>query len=594
VPDSAAAGPKPLGALGSIRAVRRLVLAGVVLIVCFAATARPAEAACGLPQKGTAWVDFADGSVPFWYRFARPGVIAAASNFIFPPQLRAGGAKTVYFDLYLNGRVGTPDRPEDQAKVVDWAHRIFYRAVASTDCPRPWMALNELFGAHTTTPWTPNNAAYRHNVIVFMKTLRELGARPMLLISSRPYTQGAAGNWWREAAHYGDLVQEVYFTGRLIHRQGAVSGSRTLRNRFREAVRTFTDIGIPAKRVGIMLGFQASNRGSMAAIPWFHHVKLQALAAKQVAREFGLGSVWSWGWQARNAAQADPDKEVGACVWLWVRNPRLCNGPQAAGPDFDPTLETGQITLPKGIRCVINERPITHGGITQLARVTGDRDVAFSAAYSRAVLASLITVSPADVLAAERAIIASRFRGSRRAYRRALARGRATESLAREVIADELRQHRIGRRFRVRAPTAEEIWSYYESAADAPARLVQVKPRVWWLADRREGLAIGSLAPPQAFSIPTGKRWIRIRTADGLFRIRSEDGTFPLGTFPLSVARPTIVAALKEIQRRQIFERWFTRPLNVGLDRVRCSNDELPPVAVVDMTTYLPFLALTA
>jgi hypothetical protein len=569
------------------------VVAGVVAIVCFAGFARPADAACDLPNGGTAWVDFADGSVPFWYRFARPGVIAAASNFLFPAQLRAGGAKTVYFDLNMNGRVGTPDRPEDEDTVRDWAHRIFFRAAGSTDCSRPWMALNELFGAHTTTPWTSNNAAYRHNVIVFMKTLRDLGARPMLLISSRPYTQGDAGRWWREAAHYGDLVQEVYFTGKLIHRQGPVAGSRTLRNSFREAVRTFTEIGIPAKRVGIMLGFQASNRGSMGPIAWFNHVRLQALAAKQVASEFGLGSVWSWGWQARNTAQADPDKEVGACIWLWTRNPSLCNGPEAAGPDFNPEVDTGEITLARGVRCVINERAITHRGVGQLARVTGDADVAFSAAYARAVLASLVTVAPADVRAAERAIIASRFRGSRRAYRRALARGRATETLAREVIADELRQQRMGRRFRVRRPTAEQITSYYESVADTRARLVEVKPRVWWLGDRREGLAIGSLAPPQAFGIPVGRKWIRIRTADGLFRIRSEDQAFPLGTFPLSLARPSVVAALKEIQRRQIFERWFNRPLNDGLNRVRCSGDELPPVANVDLTTYLPFLALT-
>jgi hypothetical protein len=151
----------------------------------------------------------------------------------------------------------------------------------------------------------------------------------------------------------------------------------------------------------------------------------------------------------------------------------------------------------------------------------------------------------------------------------------------------------MGRRFRVRRPTAEQITSYYESVADTRARLVEVKPRVWWLGDRREGLAIGSLAPPQAFGIPVGRKWIRIRTADGLFRIRSEDQAFPLGTFPLSLARPSVVAALKEIQRRQIFERWFNRPLNDGLNRVRCSGDELPPVANVDLTTYLPFLALT-
>ncbi len=218
--------------------------------------------------------------MPFWYRFARPGVIAAASNFIFPGKLRAAGAKTVYFDLYMNNRVGTPDRPEDEATVVDWAQRIYYRAAASAGCAHPWMALNELFGAQTTTPWTSNNAQYRHNVIVFAKALKQLGARPFILISARPYTQGEAGLWWREAAAYADLVQETYFSGKLIHRQGPVSGSRTMRNRFREAIRTFTDLGIPAKKLGIMLGFFASNRGSMGAIPWFQHVKLQALAAQ--------------------------------------------------------------------------------------------------------------------------------------------------------------------------------------------------------------------------------------------------------------------------------------------------------------------------
>jgi hypothetical protein len=431
-------------------------------------------------------------------------------------------------------------------------------------------------------------------VIIFIRTLRELGARPMLLISSRPYTEGEAGLWWREAAHYADLVQEVYYSGKLIHRQGAIAGSRTMRMRFREAVGAFTDLGIPAKRVGIMLGFQASNRGSMAAIPWFEHVKMQALAAKQVAKETGIGSVWSWGWIARNAAQGDPDKEAAACVYLWARDPRLCNGPIAAGPDFDASRTQGQVVLPRGARCAIDDRGVSRADIAGLARVTGNGDVAFSASYAQAVLRGLVHVDAADVRAAERAIVASRFRGSRAAYRRALARSRASQELARQVIADELRQQRMGRRFRVRAPTPEQITSYYESVADTPARMVQVKPRAWWLGDRREGLAIASLAPPQAFGVPVRKKWTKVRTADGVLRIRSQDGAFPLGTYPLSVARPTVVAALKEIQRRQIFERWFTRPLADGLDRLRCANDELPAVAVVDLTTYLPFLALTA
>lgn len=573
--------------------MRKFVLAGVTAIVLFAGTAQPAQAAdsCGLPTSGTTWVDFADGTVPFWYRFARPGVVAAASNFIFPPRLRAAGAKTVYFDLYMNSRVGTPAKPTKEQEVVDWAHRIFYRAVASSGCSRPWMALNELFGAHTTTPWTSNNAQYRHNVIVFAKTLRELGARPFILISSRPYTQGDAGNWWREAAHYADLVQEVYFSGRLIHRQGPIAGSRTLRNRFRESVRAFTDIGIPSRKVGLMLGFQASNRGTMPPIAWFEHVKLQALAVKQVARETRIASVWSWGWQARNTAQADPDKEVGACVWLWTRDPRLCAGPEAAGPDFDRTLTQGQISLARGVRCEVGGHQITHGSVSRLARVTGDSGVAFSAAYSQAVLAGLVELETVDVLAAERAIIRSRFRGSRAAYRGALARAGANQALAREVIADELRQQRMGRRFRAPNPTSQQIVEYHENFSESQARMVEVKPRAWWLGDRRKGLAIAPLAPPQVFSLPAGKK-VKIRTADGVFEVTAEDDTMPLGAFPLGVARNSVVAGLKEISRRQLFERWFTRPLADQLDNLRCADDQLPAIAVVDMTTFLPFLTL--
>ena len=98
----------------------RLFLAGVVALALFAGTAQEARAAapCGLPERGDgmAWVDFADGSVPFWYRFARPGIIAAASNFIYPPKLRSAGAKTVYFDLYMNSRVGTPAKPTTERR----------------------------------------------------------------------------------------------------------------------------------------------------------------------------------------------------------------------------------------------------------------------------------------------------------------------------------------------------------------------------------------------------------------------------------------------------------------------------------------------
>jgi hypothetical protein len=329
----------------------------------------------------------------------------------------------------------------------------------------------------------------------------------------------------------------------------------------------------------------------MPPIAWFEHVKLQALAAKQVARETKLGTVWSWGWQARNTAQADPDKEVGACIWLWTRSPRLCAGPEAAGPDFDSTLTQGQISLPGGVRCEVGGHPITYSSVRRLSRLIGDGGVAFSAAYSQAVLAGLVQVETLDVLAAERAIIRSRFRGSRVAYRAALARAGANQALARAVLADELRQQRMGRRFRAPNPTGQQITEYHENFSEQPARMVEVKPRAWWLGDRRKGLAIGSLAPPQVFDLPAGKK-VKIRTADGVYQVTARDDTMPLGAFPLGVARNAVVTGLKEISRRQLFERWFTRPLSDRLDDLRCADDQLPAVAVVDMTTFLPFLTL--
>ena len=60
----------------------------VVLLGCARRRARPGRGArVRLPDKTPLWIDFADGSVPYWQMFARPGVIAAAANFIFPPQI---------------------------------------------------------------------------------------------------------------------------------------------------------------------------------------------------------------------------------------------------------------------------------------------------------------------------------------------------------------------------------------------------------------------------------------------------------------------------------------------------------------------------
>ena len=72
---------------------------------------------------------------------------------------------------------------------------------------------------------------------------------------------------------------------------------------------------------------------------------------------------------------------------------------------------------------------------------------------------------------------------------------------------DELRQQRMGRRFRAPNPTGSQIAEYHENFSEQPARMVEIKPRAWWLGERRRGLAIGSI---HELAMPG------IRSADGL------------------------------------------------------------------------------
>ena len=48
-------------------------------------------------------------------------------------------------------------------------------AAASSGCETPYIALNELNGASTTTPWTATNARYRQNVLDLLRALQAAG-----------------------------------------------------------------------------------------------------------------------------------------------------------------------------------------------------------------------------------------------------------------------------------------------------------------------------------------------------------------------------------------------------------------------------------
>jgi hypothetical protein len=584
--------------------VKRLgVLA--VAVVAFAlsggtgARAQQLQANCVLSSSNPVWLDFADGSVPFWNLFAKPGVVALSSNLIYPPKLRAAGAQTVYFDLYLARRVGTPAVPGDPATIVAKANKFYDYAAQSMDCSNPVIAENELNGAWLASPWSPTNAQYRANVLLFLQTLRARGAQPWLLVNSKPYTAGEAFDWWRQVADVAGIVREVYFPAPLIYRQGPIGGNRTLRQAFRAGILDFTKIGIPVSKLGIFLGFQTTRgtggREGLAAQSWYRTVKWQALAARYVAQEMKFHSIWSWGWAewTTTPGEQDPAKWRAACVYLWARDAKLCNGPKAAGVGFVKSRTEGQPYLTRGFRCKLGNTAVRWSAINPILKLTGDPELAFSNAFARAVQQRIVQVSYGDILAAERSIVAARFGGSRGAYRVAIAEARTNTSVARSIIGDELRRARIEKRFKVAWPSARQIADFHETYGELQARLVEAKSDAAWLGGRRTGYALATTAPPQLMGLSSG-RWAAVWSPTGTVRVRPVGPPQPLGSLPLGNVRTSIRAALIAQAQEDRFPGWLTTEQLHTFPEAICWRDQFPELGEVDLTNYLPFLSLTS
>jgi hypothetical protein len=553
-------------------------------------------AACGIPDTTPLWIDHAAHDAPIQ---PKPGLIlAVGSGTEEPAAMRAAGAATVFFDLHLNDRVGTDSKPADPSLIAARADRLFDFAVSVTGCDTPIIAENELFGAQTTTPWSPSNAAYRANVLALLQELSARGARPFLTIANPPYVGGDAADWWRDAARAAVLVRQVFFNARDLWRLGPVAGSRMIRMRIRQTVAKLAGIGVPGSRIGIELVFVSApgaggREGLQPSSAWLDVVKWQALAAKQVASELhNLSSIWSWGWATYSTAGADPDKPAAACVYLWTRSPELCDGPLAAGASFDASLTEGQLTsLPSRDRCTLDAGEVTRAAVYTLTRLTHDEQLAATAALEQVVTRAADMLPEGAALRAERAVIADRFGGSRPAYLRALAGAGATLEVARDVLASELRRLDIADRLQHDAASPSAIQRFYDSYAGLPARLVTAAAAQPWLGQRTEGVAIASLAPDGALRVPAGRAHT-LQTATGPVDLVDAGPVSQLGAFSLAAARPAIAAALDHYAAESAYEEWLVRRERRSLSTMLCRRDLPPAFGSVDLTAYLPFLAL--
>jgi hypothetical protein len=551
---------------------------------------------CGLPPKGPLWIDYAGHDAPI---APKPGmVLAVSSGTVVPAAMRAAGAATIFFDLHLNDRVGTTSAPADPATIPAKAERELAFAQQVTGCAAPLIAENELFGAQTVTPWSATNAQYRANVLLLLQELQRLGATVALTIANPPYTGGDAADWWREAAKAAILVRQVYFTApgpRGLYALGPERSSRSMRRGMRGLISRFSQIGIPASRVALELQFQSApgqggRQGLQPPSAWFEIVKLEALAAKQVAAETRIQGVWSWGWPSFSTAGNDPDKQVAACVYLWARDQKLCDAPSLAGPRFNTSLTEGQLLLPKGVRCTLGSaRRILKNDVARVATVTGDRDSAATALLQREVLRLESPIDSMTVLAAERAIVRDRFGRSTARYRNALAAAHVTLQDARAIIEDRLARDGVQRRFRPQRPTDVQIAAFLDTYAATRVRLVRVEPPASWLADTSRGFAVETIAPAEVFDARQGKR-STIDTIDGRFEVTALAAPQPLLALSPHDARNVAIRVLGRFAKLAVYERWLRAQQLHLLQAAVCTRDLVPAPGDVDLAAWVTFL----
>ena len=431
-------------------------------------------------------------------------------------------------------------------------------------------------------------------------TSRRTGAHPVLLVSKSPYLGSAdAVAWWQAVAKVSDIVREVYLPATKVWPLGPILGNRLLRVSYRNAVTTFTSIGIPANRLGVMISFLSAKgvggrNGLQPASAWYQVVKWEALAAKQVAKEIGLGSVFSWGWQEWNAKEMDPDKPKAACVWLWARTQTLCNAPKTLGKTFNRSLTDGQIELSHGTVC----RADGFGGIG----AGGDR-VAPGADRRPQTRRSARCSSGSSSRPSTKVPQKARARGRARGHPGVVPRqpqrlSRGATPVARDARA---RARDPRRRDPPRAARAAAVRAaaHRQPRCQRSTRPIPTCSSGGFASRRRRpgsrratGFALAEAAPQRVFSLPTGQSPARSRRSSG----RSRCGR----SRRRSLSAPCRSRRRGRRSSRRSAASSARSPSRTGrstqqdraLNKTICLRDQLPQPAAIDLTEYLPFLRL--
>jgi hypothetical protein len=165
--------------------------------------------------------------------------------------------------------------------------------------------------------------------------------------------------------------------------------------------------------------------------------------------------------------------------------------------------------------------------------------------------------------------------------------------VARGIIGDELRRVDILAEASLPdypRPTRDDASRYRATYASVLARQLVVSPAPSWLPEGT-GLALATSAPPAVFRIAS-RRTVKLRTAEGIFRVRALERAAHLGTVPLSEARQAIVRELDAERRLDAYAAWTIVQQKRAASRLVCERDRMPELGEVTLSSFAPFLSL--
>lgn len=589
--------------------LRRALLASAVFVAVLALPLPVAALADGpcpvLNPAAPLPVEFSDGSVTFRQAvFARPGITVASTGPNVAKALRVAGASTAYWEMNLQNLVGTPSAPADPATMDAVAASEVQKAQASSACANPLIALNELLGSEAAGPLSPTAQRYRDSVLALMRALAAQGATPFLLVPRR-FTVTGTEDWWRQVAQVGWLVPEAYTGAPELWAQGRGNPflvSRVIRVGYREWIARLTGLGIPASRLGLMLGFQseATGRASMQpASAWLEVVKLQAQAGVVVSRELALSSLWSWGWGTFTTAEGQPpvpaEKQAAACTYLWARDPLLCDAPTTAAalaiPGFDPDLAAGAFDLAPELQCRYDGGSFGTNELTGLTAAGVTSAGALTTLLERSLVRRRATIGPTALIRAERSVVAGAFGGRRGSYRQFLLGAGATPAVARDVIRDQLLLAKVARGLRVAPISGGDVTAFIKAHAGTRTRSVETVRPVRWLVGQTSGVAIPGLAPPSVLSAATGST-VLIHAEDGPVRVRVLGAKVALPKAERSGSRLAVRALILAEARRVALREWLDSAETTARDTALCRADDIPVVGRSKLLQRWPQLRL--